>query len=399
MRPGGPGPATRPPADRYLYRSNPRYVLRGLDTIDPSERRALIGSSSGSAVGGLLFPADGTVPGTVKAVSPSTARLFQQAAVPTRLPSPRWPGVSGEDLGDLVGAEVLEVLVAGRFLTGVEAIAELARQPVEPPEGRLAALSLDAIAYAESLRLRDQAAIAERLYAFHRVPIRTAWRTVGYEDAFRAGLRHALPHGLGGDPRWTEYRHHPWRAFRRRRTPARAGRPTVKLYISPTTDDLAGTVAASVALIVSAPEVLGWKVADTVDTMVRPDKFVVYLESWRALRDLAGELTPALAGAQAHGVPFTCETGLDGLLSWGLDPAPSPDGPGSLVDSWRTWVTARLAGGLVQARQAGLTGSQAHAAALRRARAAGVDTSTWQPVRGRAGVLERSAPCGRPKTG
>ncbi|MFE1859298.1 hypothetical protein [Streptomyces anandii] len=391
MRPAGPGHATRPATGRYLYRSNPRYVLRELDTIDPSQRQALIGSSSGSTVGGLLFPADGAGSATIKAVSPSTARLFQQVAVPTRLPSPRWPGVSGEDLGDLVGAEVLEILVGGRFLTGVEAVAELAQRPVEPPEGRLAALSLDAIAYAESLCLHDQAAVAARLYAFHRIAIRTAWRTTEYEGAFRAHMRHALPHGLGGDPRWTEYAHRPWRAFRRRHLPARVDRPTAKLYVSPTTEHLAGAVAASVPLIMRAAEVLGWKVADTVDTMVRPDKFVIYLESWRALRDLAGELSSALAGVPVHGVPFTCDTGLDGLLSWGLDPAPSPDGPGSLADSWRTWVTARLAGGLVQARQAGLTGPQAHAAALRRARAAGVDTSTWQPVRGGTGVLERSA--------
>jgi hypothetical protein len=154
---------------------------------------------------------------------------------------------------------------------------------------------------------------------------------------------------------------------------------------------LAEAVAASVPLIREAPEVLGWKVASTIDAMVRPDKFVVYLESRQGLQDLAGELSSALAGADVHGVPFTCDTGLDGLLSWGVDPPSSPHEPASLVDSWRTWVAARLAGGLVQAQRIGLIGRQAHAAALLRAQAAGIDTCTWQAMQGPTGAFEWGA--------
>jgi hypothetical protein len=383
----GGGPAV----DRYLYRSNPRFVLRGLDDLDPSQRQILIGSASGSPVGGLLIPTGDADYGTIKAVSASTASLFEQVAVPTWLPSPLWPALSSEDLGDLVGAEVLEIQVAGQFLTGIEALAELLHSPLEPPDGRLAALSLDAIAYAESLRLYDPAVLADRLYAFHRVAIRALWRTAEFGDAFGTRMSHAMPHGLGTDPRWIEFRHRPWRAYRRRDVPAGTERPTPKLYISPTTDCLVGAVAASVPLIREAPEVLGWKVANTVDAMVRPDKFVVYLESRQGLQHLAGELSSVLAGAEVHGVPFTCDTGLDGLLSWGIDPASSPQQPVSLVDSWRTWVAARLASGLVQARRAGLIGRQAHAAALHRARAAGVDTSTWQPMQVPTGAFEWGA--------
>ncbi|MFI8520878.1 hypothetical protein ACIGEZ_24075 [Streptomyces sp. NPDC085481] len=379
-----------PASERRLYRSNPRYVLRGLDDLDPSQRQAVAGSSSRPTVAGLLLPA-GAEHGTIKAVSQSMARLFEQLAAPCWLPSPTWPALSAEELGDLVGAEVLEVQVADRFVTGVEALAELAPGRPAPPVGRLAALSSDAIAYAESLHLDAQADIAARLYAFHRVAIRPAWRTTEYGDAFRTRMNRAMPHGLGSGPRWVEGPHRPWRTCRRRDVQARAGQPTLKLYISPTPDHLADTVAAAVPLLAEAPGVIGWKVADTVGVMVRPDKFVVYLASERALRDLAGELSPVLAGTGVHGVPFTCESGLDGLLSWGLDPVPSPDGPHVLVDSWRTWVTARLAGGLVQARRAGLTGRQAHSAALQRARAAGVDPSTWQPTSEPVRACEGSA--------
>jgi hypothetical protein len=378
-----------PAADRFLCRSNPRYVLRGLDDLDPSQRDFLIGSSSSPAIAGLLFPVGDVGNGTVKAVSPATASLFERFAAPGWLPSPLCPALSGEELGELVGAEVLEIQVAGRFLTGIEALAELFPGPVEAPDGRLAALSLDAIAYAESLGLHDQAAIAGRLYSFHRVAIRASWRTAEYGDAFRAALDHAMPNRLGSDPRWSEFRQRPWRAHRRRGAQARPGRPTLKLYISPATDCLPDAVAASIPLIREAPAVLGWKVASSIETMVRPDKFVVYLESRPGLRDLADELSAALAGAAVHGVPFTCDAGLDGLLSWGVDPPSSPHEPASLVDSWRTWVAARLAGGLVQARWIGLTGPPAHAAALLRARAVGIDTRTWQARQAPAGEFER----------
>jgi hypothetical protein len=377
--------------NRYLYRSNPQYVLHGLDYLDAAQRHLLVGSSSGSDIAGLLFPVGSADSSTVKAVDSVTASLFEQAAVPIWLPSPLRPALSGEELGDLVGAEVLEIQVAGRFLTGIEALAKLFPSPLASPSGRLPALSLEAIVYAESLRLGNQAVIADRLYAFHRVAMRASWRTAEYRDTFSTTMNHATPHGLRSDPRWAEIRQHPWRAHRRRDVQEPGVRATLKLYISPTTDSLAGVAADSIPLIMKASGVLGWKLASTVDAMVRPDKFVVYLDSRRALQDLASELSSALAGAGIHGVPFTCDAGQDGLLSWGADPPASPHGPAPLVDSWRTWVAARLANGLLQAQQAGLTGREAHAAAIRRAQAAGIDTCTWQPTPASLSVPEDGA--------
>jgi hypothetical protein len=292
------------------------------------------------------------------------------------------PAVTDDELRDLVGAEVLEVQVGSRFLTGIEALAELLDGPDDPPDGHLATLSSRAIVYAESLGIDDQAVVADRMYGFGRVAIRPSWRGEDHRDALGATVDRAMPPGLAGDARWMGFRHRPWRAYRRRNTPVRSGTPTLKLYISPTTDCLTAAVAASVPLCMDAVDVLGWKVASTVGTTVRPDKFVVYVESWQGLQDLVGELRPVLAGCAVHGVPFTCDLGPGGLFSWGVDPPSSPDADVSLVDSWRTWVTSRLAGGLVQARRAGLVGAQARSAALRRARAAGVDTSTWRPTPG-----------------
>lgn len=382
MNPGGPT------THHYIYRSNPRYVLRRVDDLDRAQRESWVGTSRSSSVAGLLFPAGDRDHGTIKALSSVTADLFEHAAAPTRLPSPLWPTLGRTHLADLVGAEVLEVHVAGGFLTGIHALAELMHDSVGPPDSHLAALSLDAIAYAESLRLRDQTVIADRLYAFHRVGIRRSWRTAAYGNSLRVTMTRAMPKRLRNDPRWSEFRHHPWRAHRRRDSQTKPERPTLKLYVSPRSDSLAGAVAVSMPIVMDAAGVIGWKVASTIETVVRPDKFVVYLESLQALEALVGELSTNLAGADVHGVPFTCDLGLDGLLSWGVDPPSSHHEPASIVDSWRTWITARLASGLVQAQRAGLVGRPAHVAALHRVQAAGIDTSTWEPTSGPTGTFD-----------
>jgi hypothetical protein len=84
----------------------------------------------------------------------------------------------------------------------------------------------------------------------------------------------------------------------------------------------------------------------------------------------------ALQGCSAHGVPFTAELGGDGLLSWGRDPPPDP-AHGRQTLSWRTWITWRLAEGLMAS--APVCGDPC-AEALKRIAAAGVDARTWAPV-------------------
>jgi hypothetical protein len=82
-------------------------------------------------------------------------------------------------------------------------------------------------------------------------------------------------------------------------------------------------------------------------------------------------------------VPFTAALDDDGLLSWGVDP---PAAQHLLNwqprESWRLWLTNRLANALLTAR-----GTPAPTAkprepweyALERLRLDGVDTDTWAP--------------------
>jgi hypothetical protein len=76
------------------------------------------------------------------------------------------------------------------------------------------------------------------------------------------------------------------------------------------------------------------------------------------------------------------------LLSWGFDPPPDK---GALAwrerESWRLWVTNRLAIALVSAKRRGAAGIEPWQFALERLRLENVDTDTWAPT----GSFVRSA--------
>jgi hypothetical protein len=124
-----------------------------------------------------------------------------------------------------------------------------------------------------------------------------------------------------------------------------------------------------------------FKVGCDAPGLLRPDKMVAYFSSFESLQDAARRIGAALAGCETQGVPFTAALQADGLLSWGIDPAPDKvtlswqEHP-----SWRLWVTNRLAVALVAARGARNSGLEPWRFALERLRLENVDTDTWTPT-------------------
>jgi hypothetical protein len=109
--------------------------------------------------------------------------------------------------------------------------------------------------------------------------------------------------------------------------------------------------------------------------LLRPDKLVAYYPSFERLAAAADAVAGRLAGTPAQGVPFTAEIAGGGLLSWGVDPP--PEGSWSGGESWRLWLTHRLATALLAGKQA--TGVEPWRFALERLRLEGVDTDSWTP--------------------
>jgi hypothetical protein len=172
---------------------------------------------------------------------------------------------------------------------------------------------------------------------------------------------------------------HMWQRSDRLNTASAAALP-VKLYISPHPEALAQVTSLVVELLVRA-RVPAFKLVRGGLGLLRPDKLIAYLENSEQMLAVASLLAPALRGCRAQGVPFSCALGDDGLLSWGSDP---PSGQRLLdwqrVESWRSWITRRLAFALVQARGSGASPSQCCRFALERLRLDHIDIHTWSPT-------------------
>jgi hypothetical protein len=92
-----------------------------------------------------------------------------------------------------------------------------------------------------------------------------------------------------------------------------------------------------------------FKVGGDLPALLRPDKLVVYFARYGDLTESAARLQATLTGVPAQGVPFSAPLTADGLLSWGIDPAEDMQTFGwKGGESWRAWVTSRLAESLLE---------------------------------------------------
>jgi hypothetical protein len=121
-----------------------------------------------------------------------------------------------------------------------------------------------------------------------------------------------------------------------------------------------------------------FKICRDVYTLFRPDEIVIYFADQEDMLYVAEKLSEILDGMQAQPVPFTSEFGNDGLLSYGRDP---PSNRQILAwqetESWRLWVTNRLASALIEARSAPESEVEPWQYALERLELEGVDVTSW----------------------
>jgi len=235
-------------------------------------------------------------------------------------------------------------------------------------------LSRAALEYGAALGIGNSAVLGRRLYSYGRIPasprLRRAFPTPeSVSDLLlhdSEELRRQLITG------WRRRRFvgedNGWALWTRPRADARTGATTHKLYVSPVIASVR-PVFHAVMPIVTESQAVGFKVGAELPYLGRPDKLVIYFPDRPEMERVADLLDTRLDGYEPHGVPFTCPIGESGLLSWGTDP------PGKTEQSWRSWLALQLA--------AAMTGSEpdhAVSAALRRARALGVDPESWEPV-------------------
>jgi hypothetical protein len=148
------------------------------------------------------------------------------------------------------------------------------------------------------------------------------------------------------------------------------------LYVSPAPQATREGLRQALRLFARS-DATDFKVAASAHALLRPDKTVAYFDD-REDRDAAASmLGRELGDLPAQGVPFTTDAGGSGLVSLGEDPPPVPQVMWRASESWRLWVTNRLALALLTARRARALTVDPVAFALARIALDGVDPMTW----------------------
>jgi hypothetical protein len=342
---------------------------------------------------GVLRPV-GTSELGIKSVCRDTALLYLTLREPGPLPG-YVRGMLGErcnqEIAELVLDGVLEIERDGSFVTRADAYEMIyGEAPVAETGGVIARLSREALRYAQDLEIAEALRLSARMYFYNRLPASPEWRRrlpTPEAVAEQLGMQPGGPAGSLLDRDWSPVALEPpfdgWLVWRRQgRRAAREESPfTYKLYVSPRCEALREAFPATVE-VASALKAPRFKVGKDVYGLLRPDKIVVYCDRFEEVQEAADRLQQRLSGCPAHGVPFTAELAGEGLLSWGTDP---PRGRQALDwqerESWRLWLTNRLATALLAAKAAQSRAVEPWQFALERVRLEGVDTQSWTPAR------------------
>jgi len=378
---------TARPLRNFRFRANPAYELVLFDRLPEPQRQALQEVAGDPEGYGILRPREAGRLG-VKSVSQDLALLFFTLQEPGPLPAYAQRSLGeqcDQTIAQLVLDGILEIEVAGTMLSGPAAhphvcMGELAAQP----EGAITALSRRALQYAQALEIPDAASVAARLYNYNRIPAGPRWRSL-LPDRASVETFLKLRDGAGTaalERTWTRAGNapdDPWIIWQANGSNSEAAHPAYKLYVSPAMVGLPEAFQASAA-VAARSRAWSLKVGADVHGLLRPDKIVVYLRTFSDLQATAERLLRALAECPGHGVPFSAELAGGTLLSWGIDP---PRDQYSLAwlarQSWRMWVTNRLATALVLARNSAAPAIEPWRFAMERVRLEGVDPRTWTP--------------------
>jgi len=371
------------------FRSNPSYELVVFDRLSSDERELLSSLQEDPDLYGILRPRGQSVL-PIKSVCRETALLYLTLQIPGKIPDyvkTRLGEQCNRAIAELVLDGVLEIDSNGMFACRSEAYDRIYEaEPGYVAQGTIARLSLDALMYAQNLEINGSVELSARLYFFNRIPVSPYWVRMlpsPKDVAEYLGLENGSMGRFERD--WSTVSPPPlldgwiaWRSHKRQSLPG--SKFTYKLYVSPQCHFVREAFQATVGMLLES-QAHHFKVGKDVYGLLRPDKMVAYFGSLDTLKEAAADMIRRLDGCPAQGVPFTAQLTDDGLLSWGIDP---PADQQTLVwqerESWRLWVTNRLATALLAAKHVHPRGAEPWRFALERLHLQGVDTDTWMPT-------------------
>ncbi|NOK71591.1 MAG: hypothetical protein GFH25_541324n34 [Chloroflexi bacterium AL-N10] len=369
-----------------VLRSSPEYQLILYDHLPSHEQQALVDLLNDPNFYGILRHKNSTSV-SMKAVNRDTALLFltlMQEAVLPRYVVNDWSESSLQSVISLILDGILQMKVGNEYLSGQKAYQYIYNHDVQMlSNNHIGNLSLNALKYAQHLAINDLTRLSARIYFYNRIPVSAYWKALLPDLAsvrkfleFETSARTSLS-------RWVEVRQRnsqDWIVWSHPNRKPRSEKPryTFKLYISSHPESLPKILPDAIEILLKTDS-QSFKVGADVYGLLRPDKFVAYFWSLDSLNDAAQLLVKALDGVSIHGTPFTCEIGLNGLLSWGVDPPQDTQ----LIswqerESWRLWLTNRLASYMLSHPEN--HGEETWLYALNRLRTENVDPIQWTPL-------------------
>lgn len=381
------------------FRANPNYELISYDRLPPSQQDYLQDLFKDEDFYGILQPINSNQTGLgIKSVCQKTALIFltlqQPGTIPTYLKKLH-PEKTDKLISQLVINHILQVKNQDKFVSGIEAI-NLQKFCVQVNSdkllgtGKIAQLSLDALKYAQALAINDSSKLSARLYFYNRVPITSKLLQLYPSETEIAKYLQISHHyelekiikkqwrevnSTQGDNFWRI-----WKFVDNLDSLDSYKKAIYKLYISPTFEVL-GDIFPTLVKIFTDLQIPQFKVGGKqIAGLLRSDKIIAYFDDFESLKKAADLIISSLPNTPAQGVPFTSELDNNGLLSWGIDP-PSKE---KLLkwqerESWRVWLTNRLAIGILSAKLSN-SSLEPWEFALYRLEGEGVEPKTWQPL-------------------
>jgi hypothetical protein len=380
------------------FRANPECELVLFERLPPEQQEYLKDLRKEPDFYGVFCPR-GEASLTMKSAPRDAALLYLTLREPGRLPEfvrAMFGAGCNQAIAQLVLDGILEIEYDGAFVSRLQAYRAIYDEAkAHAAGGLIAQLSLDAIQYAQRLEISDTIQLASRLYFYNRIPANSHWRRLfpSRESVLAyLGVQSGGPNQTAISRGWTRSGGGPangwlhWTA--RKRAERRHSGFGYKLYISPKCEAIPEAFK-TVAEVLATCGASHFKTGQDLYGLLRPDKIVSYFPDFESLQSAAAELARRLDGCPPHGVPFTAEMAGGGLLSWGVDPPLEEQTFGSQArESWRLWVTNRLATALLAGKASPASGVEPWQFALERLRLEDIDTDTWTPA---TGIWQREA--------
>ena len=383
-----------------IFRLNPIFSITPVEDLTEEQRRNFRRTLSGKGIYSLLHApreADFTVKALNRPLSEFLENLIEPGTIAGLL----------EELGEESDREVrqlivrflldgvLEIRAEGGFISGIEAFnavmspSETAAVPAVGGDRhdlhRLSAAALDFAMRSTYTHSRD---IAWILYNFNRMPMnRRRRRELPDETAVldflgldAEGCWPAMPDAIRPVPpeRDDEGNLTPffqvWRSWMI--GPRRGGRNKLgyKVYVSALPEETPASfrIVRDRALDAGASSMKTGRVASA---MLRCDKLIVYFKSIGPAMEFGREIVRETSSLRGQGVPFTYPVSPESrLVSIGVD----PPGKFSIMNSWRRYVTDKLAVAIQGAHREDADDPSAYI--RMNMRLFGIDMDEWRPV-------------------